>query len=182
MTATETPDAGSLLASISAKLGLTVDLGREQLAATKKMNNYLDGARIMQPVNFRTQGSAIANADGVAVIQFSPAGPDQGHIWVVHSLVVGGDAWATSAAGSAEVYVSAMDLRALGSASPPLTDLVDQADTLPLPATYGNNQLTLRNGEDLYMRIVGGTPDQQYSATARGVDYQEGIRKQTDSI
>lgn len=181
MTATE-QETGGLLADISAKLGFSVELGQEQLAATKKLNATLDPTRMMQPVNFRTQGSAIANAAGVAVIQFSPAGPDQGHLWVVHSLVVGGDTWATTAAGSAELYVSAMDLRTLNGTSPPLTDLVDQAATLPLPATYGDQQVTLRNGEDLYMRIVGGTSGQQYVASARGVDYQEGVRKQTDSI
>lgn len=181
MTATET-EPGGLIADLSAKLGFTVEVGQQQLAEQRKTNKLLDATLMMQPVNFRAQGSAIANSDGVAMIQLSPGGPDQGHIWIVHSIVVGGDTWGTSAAGTAELYVSAMDLRTLGSASPPLTDLVDQATALPLPALYGNQQVTARASERIYMRIVGGTSGQQYSCATRGVDYQEGVRKQTDSL
>lgn len=178
MTTVEQDNDQGIIGQLVAKIGLMVTVGEQTRDQTARVAKKLDGLRIQQPVNFRAQGSAIADAAGFAVIQFSPGGPDQGHVWAVHNLVVGGDTWDTAADGTAEVYVSAMDLRTLGNTSPPLTDLVDQAASLPLPATYGDHQVELRASERLYVRIVGGTNGQQYVATARGIDYQEGIRQQ----
>ena len=182
MTAVE-PEAQSLVATLTAKLGMSVDLGEQQLAEARKMRAAMDAMTVMQPVTFRAVGSALADAAGFAVIQFSPAGPDQGHVWEIQNLVVGGDTFSTAAAGTPEFYASAMDLRSLGNTSPPLTDVVDATTvTLPTLGFYSRGQFTLRPGERLYVRIVGGTEGQQYAAVARGIDYQEGANKQVTSL
>lgn len=181
MTATETNEG--VVGQLVAKLGLMVSIGEQQTKETRKMSRKLDAFRAMQPVDFRAQGSAVADAGGIAVIQFTPSGPDQGHKWELQNLIIGGVTWATVAAGAAEVYVSAMDFRLLRDASPPLTDLVDaSANALPLPAQYGRGDITIRNGEKLYVRLTGATNGQTYVASARGLDIQESATQQVTEV
>jgi len=184
VTATETQEDQGLIAQLVAKIGLMVSVGEQTRDQTARMSKKLDAFRAQQPVDFRAIGSATADAGGVAVIQFSPGGPDQGHKWEIQNVVLGGDTFATAAASSAvEYYASAMDFRTLLDTSPPLTDLVDGTTTaLPFPAFYSRGQYTLRPGEKLYVRITGGTEGQQYVGVARGLDIQEAANAQVTGI
>lgn len=162
-----------VVAHLVGQLGLLVEFGRDQAHGLDGIRHDLQRLPAQTPVQYATQGSVTIDANGFGVIAFTPAGPDQGHFWYVRSLVVGGATWDTAAAGTAEVYASAMDLRLMLDAAPPLTDLVDQATALPLPAKYGRGELTLRNPERLFVRFVGATPGQEYTATIRLEDIQE---------
>ena len=182
MTMVEQDNDAGLIGQLVAKIGLMVSVGQETRDQTKRVAQKLDAMSSMQPVNFRAQGSCIVDAGGFGVIQFSDS-PQQGHVWEIQNIVVGGDTFATAAAGSPEFYSSAMDLRSLKDASPPITDLVDAtATSLPTVAFYSRGQFTIRNGEKLWVRIVAGTPGQQYAAVARGLDIQEAANKQVTSI
>jgi len=167
-----------IIAKLSAKIDLLANVGQGQAVATERLSKTLDAARSMQPVLFRAQGRTTVDSNGYGFFRLNPH-PAMGHVWEIRSLVVGGVTWGTTAAGTCEVYASAMDLRLMVDASPPLTDLVDQATALPLPAFYGTGQFTLSGGEILSVRIIGGTSGQEYVATARGIDYQESVKKQS---
>lgn len=171
-----------VVAHLVGQLGLLVQFGGEQAEHLAGMARTLRRTAAQTPVQYVTQGSAVIDAAGLGVVAFTPAGPDQGHFWYVRSLVVGGATWDTAAAGSAEVYASAMDLRLMRDASPPLTDLIDQATALPLPAKYGRGELTLRNPERLFVRFVGATPGQEYTASIRLEDVQEAADRSEFSL
>lgn len=184
MTAVEHDNDQGIIGQLVAKIGLMVTVGEQTRDQTARVAKKLDAYRAQQPVDFRAIGSAIADANGVAVIQFSPAGPDQGHKWELQNVVLGGDTFATTAASATvEYYASAMDLRTLLDTSPPLTDCVDAtSNALPFPAFYSRGQFTLRPGEKLYVRITGATEGQQYVGVARGLDIQEAANQQVTGI
>lgn len=171
-----------VVAHLVGQLGLLVEFGRAQAGELAGVSRTLRKLPAQTPVQYATQGSVTIDAAGFGVIAFTPAGPDQGHFWYVRSLVVGGATWDTAAAGTAELYASAMDLRLMRDASPPLTDLLDQATALPLPAKYGRGELTLRNPERLFVRFVGATPGQEYIATIRLEDVQEAADRSEFSL
>lgn len=100
-------------------------------------------------------------------------GPDAGFEWVVRRIIVGGLKWATTAAGTAEVYVTALGAQwgttgsGAGTAAglQSLADLVDQSASLPNKAFYGREELVVKENESLVVVINGGTAAQQYVAT-----------------
>jgi len=178
---TQTDPVGGLLAQISAKLSVMAEIGTSQARETQRMRKQLDASRTVQPVLFRAQGRTTVDSNGYGFFRINPR-PAIGHVWEVRSLVVGGVTWGTTAAGTCEVYISGMDLELLVDASPPLTDLIDQATSLPLPSFYSTGQFTVRPPEQIAVRIVGGTSGQEYVATARGIDYQEGLHGQVTEL
>lgn len=107
--------------------------------------------------------SAIADASGNAIIAFDPV--PRGEHWELRRLVVGGDTWGTTAAGTAVVYATSGQL----TSTPPLGAVIDQAAALPAVAFYLVDQASLTGGEQLVVAITGGTADQQYLAVAKAV-------------
>lgn len=99
-------------------------------------------------------------------------GPALGRIWLTRRIAVGGLAWGTAAAGTAEIYVSGLTTGEVVSTRP-LTDLVDQSGSMPNKAFYSNEQVSLVYGQRLHVVIVGGTAGQQYVASMLVVDLGE---------
>jgi hypothetical protein len=182
MTAVDQEGPAKLLAAISAKLGLMVELGNSQAIQSKRANDLKRAELAMQPTWFRAQGTCVVDSGGFGIISFSPNGPDQGHVWEILNAVIGGVTFKTTATGTGELYISGMDLRMLGDASPPITDLADQASSLPLPSGYSKGQIVCQGQENPYVRIVGGASAQTYAAVIRGLDYQEAAFKQVQNL
>lgn len=127
-----------------------------------------------QPVIGRTVATGIAATGVPLVLRFPLAGPDQGHIWMVRNIAVGGLAVGVAAAGTADAFVSASDLRiqpALTSIG--LGDWRDHYAAMPTVVQYGSGAFPLRFNEEVFVVISGGTNGQQYVASVGFIDYRE---------
>lgn len=155
---------------------LSVQLGRvasrlEDDAAERRQEREKARARV--PAVVRIQNSGIIPTP-TAPFGINIGGPDAGFEWVVRRIVVGGLTWTTTAAGTAEVYVTGLGAQwgTSGGGSGTvagvraLADLVDQAASLPNKGYYGRDELVVKENESLVVVIQGGTAAQQYVATA----------------
>lgn len=158
-------------ASLDLQLGRVADsLDRD--AEERRRDREIQRARV--PSLVRIQNSVVIPTPTVAT-GINMGGPDAGFEWVVRGLVVGGLTWSTTAAGTAEVYVTALGAQwgtsgsGAGTAAGvrALTDLVDQAATLPSKGFYGREQLVVKENESLVVVILTGTAGQQYAAALR---------------
>lgn len=100
-------------------------------------------------------------------------GPDPGFYWLLRRLIIGGTAWKTVAAGTGEVYVTALGGQQGSAIVGPmiaglaLSDIVDQASALPFKNFYSNKQVIVQEQENLLVVIDTGTAAQQYVVTAQ---------------
>lgn len=162
---------------VSADLDINLQLGRvadrlDKDAEERRRDRETARARV--PSIVRIQNSGVIPTP-TAPFGLNMGGPDAGFEWVVRGLVIGGLTWSTTAAGSAEVYVSGLGAQwgtAAGGAGTAagvrsLSDLVDQAASLPSKGFYGREQLVIKESESLIVVINGGTAAQQYVAAMR---------------
>lgn len=156
------------LFDVAARLDVSIGQTREVLDHLRELRK----PREMQPVVYRVPQSGLIPASGPLVLRMG--GPDQGHIWHVRSIVVGGATPTTTVAGRADVFVSATDLRTYTLAQVGLVDWRDQAAALPNIAFYGIGELPLRFNEELFVFFTNATPGQTYTAAAQVLDVQEG--------
>lgn len=167
-------EPGGLVAELCAKLdlhiGSTEKLQRNMVKALRKPPTT--------PVFGRTAGvGTFTTAEGTHVFRLGQRGPDQGHVWYIRSLVIGGLNPSLAVAGRADVYVSASDFKA----QPNLTamglgDWRDWADFTPgvaQVAFYGRGELELRFNEKVFIVVTGGTNNQMYVAAASYEDWEE---------
>lgn len=161
-----------LLASVGISLERTAhELSR--MAAAQRAEYARLAAEV--PIWHRAVRSPKYPASGDLAV--SLGGPSTGRLWHVRQLTVGGLTLATTAAGTAEIYVGSVPLVAGGGAAGAtagtaisLGDLVDATilNTTELPniAYYDDGQVLVRPGESLWVVIRGGTAGQQYVAGA----------------
>lgn len=162
-------------ADISAALGrIDSKLDRDEEQHQRRLLRAREIKRARIPAPVRLQGSGVCPTP-TASFGIGFGGPDPGFFWTVRRVVVGGFQWGTTAAGSAELYVTGLAGLAgvihsgTGSVASvrALNDLVDQAATLPSKGFYSNEQIIVQANESLVIVIVGGTAGQQYSASAQ---------------
>ena len=157
-------DLGPLqvVASLSAELGRQNDLNEKRYQEMRRRNQL----RTQVPIDYKPKANCIIPASGNPTAM-GFGGPEAGFYWLVRRLVVGGLTWGTSAAGTAEVYVTASEVTAVLRG---LTDLVDEASGAT-PAIPRGLLLRApdqaRAPEKLYVVIVGGTIGQQYAGNAQ---------------
>lgn len=129
-------------------------------------------ARARTPVVARLI-SNVAIGAGAPRTAVSLGGPDPGYYWMVRRLIIGGVTWKTVAAGTAEIYISGLSAAQGAGITGPmvsglaLSDLVDQAPSLPNKAFYSDQQMMLQAQENLLIVIDGGTATQTYVAAAQ---------------
>jgi hypothetical protein len=132
-------------------------------SAIKKMRDneeaYQRGA-----VQVVLRGSAMSDS-GSDTLEIGLGGPPYGRLWEVKSLTVGGGLWTTTAAGQALVVVSPAR-----SLTPALTDIVDQAGTLPSVAYYSTRQLVVRHPNHLRVVFLTPTASTQYAVGGQATD------------
>jgi hypothetical protein len=170
------------MASLSVELGRMNDRADDAARAEKRRRDLL---RTRTPIDVRLFSSGICPTP-TANFGISLDGPDPGFYWHVRRIVVGGVTWATTAAGSAEIYITALTglrgIAATGGVASirSLTDLVDQTATLPYKQYYATHQLYVQPGENLIGVIVTGTAAQQYIMAAQ-VEVHRTIWTETES-
>jgi hypothetical protein len=169
--------AGGLMADLLAKFDL-------HIGATDRLVEHLRRKRPpAQPVFGRTAATGLFVTATPLILRFPLPGPDQGHFWYVRSIVIGGLSPTVTAAGRADIFVSASNLLSQPSlAAIGLADWRDQAATLPDVSFYGEGELPLRLNEELFVVITGGTNGQQYVAAAQFVDYEESAAQEGWSL
>lgn len=142
--------------------------------AAERTNRLAQQAGLLQPTSINIGETDTCPSTGTLVLDLG--GPAQGQLWDLRRLVVGGATRATSAGGTADVYVSAAPKSTMPG---PLLDWVDEAITMPLMATYGASEVGLRYPERLFVVILGGTNTQQYTASARIVNRMDSPTSRT---
>lgn len=152
-----------VVANLSVALDRMTQDNERRWNQMRKMN----AARSRVPVDVRFFGSGVCPAGG-ASFAITIDGPQAGFYYLVRRVLCGGLTWSTAAGGAAEFYSSAMT-GALGGAgtgglvnSRPLTDIFDEAGTLPYKQFYSNHQVVVQPAESPMAIIVGGTAGQQY--------------------
>jgi len=108
------------------------------------------------------QGSTIIATGQVVTNYIDLGGPAYGNLWVLRRLIVMGNTWATTAAGSANVHVT--------GTFPPVSGgitMVDNTSALPAKAFYSSRIVAVRHPSHLVVEIVSGTNAQQYVATGQ---------------
>jgi hypothetical protein len=158
--------------------GLSLELGRlndryERDRLEERRQREAMRARV--PMDVRFQASGICPTP-TARFGLNIGGPDVGFYWLIRRLVVGGVTFKTVAAGSAEIYVTALAGQQGAASFGPivaglaLSDMADQFASLPTPAGrgfYSNRQMVIQENENLVVLIDTGTAGQQYVAAAQ---------------
>ncbi len=141
-------------------LGATLDGIHEQLKKLYAIEEAYQFGGVQ--VKLQNVGSSDSNGDS---FEIGLGGPSYGRLWQVRTLIVGGPLWTSSVAGSALVVISPAR-----SITPALTDIVDEASTLPLPAQYSTGQIVVRHPNHLRVVILTPTSSTQYAAGGYATD------------
>jgi hypothetical protein len=157
--------------------GIELVLGKLHKAIDKQNRVQALASKVSQPVFYTYVDNIIMPANGFGVVRLT--GPDQGHVWYIRQVIVGGITPTTVAAGRADIFSSAADARsrtALNQFS--MVDWRDTAAALPLVGAYSRGEISLRFNEELFVAFSGATPAQQYVAVCHVEDFEEGAIKQ----
>ena len=163
--------------SLDAEVGANVELGQFSLGAIMGLGATLDGIHqqlkklhdLEEAYQFggtqvRLSMTATSDSNG-DTIEIGLGGPGYGRLWQIRSLVVGGALWTTTVAGTALVHISPNR-----TMTPPLTDIVDEAGSLPSVAQYSTSQLVVRHPNHLRVVILTPTVSTVYAAGGWATD------------
>lgn len=153
-----------------ASLGALFDIKASLDGMEKELHGLLDAEVAYQqlgPVQLQLRGSGVSGSSGN--LAFGVGGPKYGRLWEIRRLIIGGLTYATTVAGSVQIFVSSVSgaetARGLN-----LADLVDQAASLPSKAFYSTGQIVLRHPQELHIVIVSPTATTQYIVGGSGFD------------
>lgn len=156
-------DLGPLVLNALVELGGSLGTLNKHLRNIAKIEKaYEFGA---QQVPIRT--SALSPASGSLV--FDLGGPTRNRIWELKRLVVGGPLWTSSVAGTMLIVVSP----SAGQLTPALTDIVDQANSLPIVATYGTRQVVVKHPNHLFAVVLTPTASTTYAVGGEATDFPD---------
>jgi hypothetical protein len=156
-----------IMAGLKAELST---LNRHHAQDAERRKRELQRTRV--PVQVRMVASATIPTP-TARTGINLGGPDAGFFWLLRRLIIGGVTWKTAAAGTAEIYVTALTAGQGSAATGPvvsglaLSDMADQSASLPSKAFYSNQQVIVQAQENLVVVIDTGTVGQVYVATAQ---------------
>jgi len=101
-------------------------------------------------------------------------GPEQGEIWLVRRIAIGGVTPATAVTtSSAQVFQSPSDPNQLGGTGPTV-NWIATFTTLPGLQFFSNRQIVLKNGDNLFISVLGPAANQQIQANVQVEAYNEG--------
>lgn len=154
------------------EIGATLDSIHKHLKGIRKIEEaYEFGA-----VQVILRGTATSDSAS-DTIEIGLGGPSYGRVWQVHRLTVGGALWTTTAAGQALVVVSPSK-----TLTPALSDIADQAGSLPSVAYYGAGQLVVRHPNHLRVVFLTPTATTQYAVGGQAIDLPDRhLRLETES-
>ena len=160
------------MVSLDVNVDLQAALGRNADALdrnTKMRRRAMEQEKARVPLDVRIPASAVSPSSGDVALAFG--GPDPGFYWMVRRVLVGGQQWSSAVNGSAELYVTSITTNSGSSAGivsiRNLTDMVDQAATLPSKAYYGLHELPVQQNENLVVVIHSPSASTTYSASAQ---------------
>jgi hypothetical protein len=143
-----------------AGIGASLDAMSKKLDRLRRLEEEYQFGAI--EVNLREAGVSAASGSLILGLR----GPAYGRMWEVKRLTVGGALWTSTVGGTAIVAVSP----AAGQLTPALTDVADQAASLPSVAYYSTRQLTVRHPNHLFVVILSPTASTQYSVGGQATD------------
>jgi hypothetical protein len=153
-------DLGPLVLQALVGLGASMDTLNRHLRDIAKLEEaYQFGA-----AQVRLSMTATSDSNGDS-IEIGVGGPTYGRLWQIRSLVVGGSLWTTTVAGSALVVIGANK-----TLTPPLTDIVDEAGSLPSVAQYSTSQIVVRHPNHLRVVILTPTASTLYAVGGWATD------------
>jgi hypothetical protein len=158
-------DLGPLSLGAIAGLGATLDGIHETLKNLHRLEEAYQFGGVQ--VRLSNVASSDSNSDS---FEIGLGGPAYGRLWQIRSLVVGGALWTTSVLGSALVVISPSRASAVPLPSPPLTDIVDEAGSLPSVSQYSTGQIVVRHPNHIRIVILTPTASTQYAAGGWATD------------
>lgn len=150
--------------------GLSIAIGgvTSEVRALRRDQQRIAGR---MPINNNIYGTATCPTP-TANFTVDCRGPNQGRMWHLRRITVGGGAFPFTAAGTAYLFVGINPI-ALGQAPIP-TELADfTTESFPQRAFYSERQILARAGERLRLVIVGGTAGVQYFANGLVEDWPD---------
>lgn len=157
-------DLGPLVFELMGGLKASLDTLNKRLRNIAKVEEaYQFGVREI-PI----RKVATSAASGNLVI--GCGGPAVGRLWEVKRLTVGGVLWTSTVSGQAIVVVGSVSD---GQTTPPLTDIADQAATLPNIAYYSTRQLVVRNPGHLFVVVIAPSATTQYAVGGQVSDFPD---------
>ena len=151
--------------SLDAIVGLKASL--DGLTTELRKRRAIEAAYQGGAVEVPLRQAAVSASTGNLVM--SLGGPSYGRLWEVKHLTVGGALWTSTVAGQALIVVSP----ASGQTAPALSDVADEAGTLPNVAYYSTRQLVVRHPNHLYVVILSPTATTQYSVGGQATDFPD---------
>ena len=157
--------------------GAAVELGPLSIGALAELGATLDGIhqtlRQMRDTEERYQFGAVkvqlrggGNSDSAGdSLEIGLGGPAYGRLWQINSLTIGGNLWTSTVLGSALVVVGATK-----TVTPPLTDVVDEAGSLPNVSQYSTGQIIVRHPSHLRIVILSPSTSTSYVAGGAATD------------
>lgn len=105
------------------------------------------------------------SSSGGATLAIDLGGPSYGRLWQIRRVAIGGALWTSTVAGSALIVVSPNQVTA-----PPMSDVADQAATLPNVGFYSTGQLIVRHPNHLFVVILTPTVSTVYGVGGAATD------------
>lgn len=168
---------------LSAEIGIQIAAGLGSLAAIQRRSIWAAEARARGAIpRFARVPFTFGNAPAVYTtgqnLVLSADGPQQGEIWEIRQITIGGVHVTDTPAGTGYVFA--------GTTPPADVSLgvCRAATTLPLPqfGTWGSGLFRVRAPTNLYVVIVGGTNGASYSASADVDVFQETLLTATTFV
>jgi hypothetical protein len=155
---------------VKAFFDISVNLGNKIDENTKATKRYLNKLERNTPQAVRRVAQGTYTAGTFLLLDLGR--PDAGTFWEVHSIIAGGVDVFTTAAGSAGMYVGALEPIGNNAAPGGMIDAVDVTSTLPNVSAWGTGQLKVLEQEYVFVIVAGAaTAGQVYVANLRASAY-----------
>lgn len=115
---------------------------------------------------------AVASAPSSGNFAIDLGGPTYGRFWEVKRLTVGGVLWSSVVNGTAIVVVGPSP-NSSSAITPPLSDICDEAASLPSVAFYSSRQLLARHPNHIYVVILTPSASTQYAVGGQVSDFPD---------
>jgi len=159
---------------IGAKLHIAIGDLTEELRSQREREMAKQRAKQrLMPIDVPLIGSTVSPGSGTAYIGLGK--PNQGFLWEVRSLIIGGALISSTPAGTAYFLVGppqGLNDNA-DAAIQNLRDIANAAGSSPFPtvAFYGTRQFVVRPGEHLAVVILSPTASTTYVASGIALQY-----------
>jgi len=161
-------DVGAGVGPLSVEILAGLKASFDGLTSEMRKRRQLEEAYQFGAVEVALRGSGMSDSGGDTLI-IDLSGPTYGRLWQVRRVTVGGPLWTTSVGGSVLFVVSSNQ----PSAAPPLSDIADEAATLPTNGFYSTGQFVVRHPNHLFVLILSPDESKGYAAGGAATDFPD---------